>query len=283
MKTIPSPTPWGRLTAAVLAAYAIGLFNNEVRHEMRIKEAMAAMAVIDNTNLAQNAITAAKTAEMLIKETEQLDMITKLLKTFGQSGSGGATSRVLMSTESGGGGLIGGGRAYSNTISDSIMGEMRGQPGMGGMSSPDMVQKVIASVLGGGPNLTPPQARNLENQRFRTASTAQDRALADAVFHSHSARAELDNLYKMADEARAATAESSNLRTQISVLSGINIKAVEELAQLRMLLSSFIAMQSSRGIASLGASYVPATTARLPWETDPAAAGTPPSGGGVFQ
>lgn len=242
-------------------------------------QARAALAVIDNSNLAQNAATAARTAETLAEAKNILSVMKLVKDALGDAKSfanAGDIGGILTRTTGGG----------------SVLGQVSRQTGIAMDFGTLKDLSRLKSVVSDGASVTDfNSAKRVVTRMFRTAerglqgAAAADLEQARAAYYvtsiEDSAAAALFNRQTAADtnvrveRLLTQVKEAKNLNERMALNTTAVLMVVDELAQLRGLLATFAQMDAARNYAQVPVAFVGAAPVDL---------GAPPPGAGnVFQ
>jgi len=270
----------GRAAACALAAAAAaGAFWLLGWPGATTQQARAALAVIDNSNLAQNAATAARTAETLAEAKNILSVMKLAKDAIGDAKSfsnAGDLSGILTRTTGGG----------------SVLGQVNRQTGiaMDFGALKDLAR--LKNTISDGASVTDfDSAKRVVTRMFRVAekglqgAAAADLEQARAAYYvqsiEDSAAAALFNRQTAADtnvrveRVLTQVAAAKNLNERMALNTTAVLMVVDELAQLRGMLATYAQMDAARNYAQVPVAFIGAA---------PAATEAQPQGGGnVFQ
>lgn len=208
-------------------------------------QARAALAVIDNSNLAQNASTAARAAEQLIKMGEQLTQLQGLLKSVGVTGGFGSAGDLggILRTGSGISGVLGRARGLESFVPDlSPLQDMASKIGtaadISSVTDYGRARRVIDDIFAISDKAQP----YLKGEGMQTAIRARkgfhQTSAADAVALAAQSRNGLAQAGVRVGKVAAAATAAETMREQIAVNTAAVLLAVEEIQQLRGLVAA---------------------------------------------
>jgi len=217
--------------------------------------AKSAMAVIDNSNLMQNAQTAAKTAEMLIKMASMESLQESTLAAVGLTGSISPDVLASPPANSAAGVSLDEIRSMRSDVS-SIMRFAARVEGMGNsarkLSSPSsairfirttigMTERAVETGEGMVRSLSPADQTALVTNRQSFANESAADAIGIAMFQRES----LSGSSETTASLRSSAASASTLRDQMAVNTAAIIAVGEEIQLLRALISAQVQAESA--------------------------------------
>lgn len=200
--------------------------------------AYAAMAVIDGSNLAKNAETAAQTAKHVAISKEQLENLMLLKKVVGI----GMDAHKVFTASSAQGQVLGGIELIKNAtpVVQDILGTSLGD-------DPGMINSVITPQLVETEGIDPAESREMERKRMRMLKELARTGISVGLgVSSRSSSSGIAVVKKLADLAIEAASEGGSLRGQQAVDTLASIAIAERLDTQNVLLAKMLAMQGLR-------------------------------------
>lgn len=276
-----------RRVAGVLVAVALsfgaGIFLNGGNG---VRQAFAAMAVFDSSNLAKNAETAAQTAKILAKATDQLTRLDSMLKSLGLGGFDGAVStgtKLFSATRSGstvlGSAKVLGDLNLGDAVLEGVMGRAQGALPSGVSDSLPQIRSIIRETLSRVSVQGAQQQHALEVNRDQAVLSASETALAEALHGSASTADTAQAVDTLAAEAKAAAETDGSMRQQMAVLTSAVLRLTEEVAANRRVNAAGVAIDAAKNLARPASTFMPARAKMGVLPPPPAANG---AGSGVF-
>lgn len=207
--------------------------------------AYAAMAVIDSTNLAKNAETAAQSAKIyqVTSETKQLINSIQMITGMGQSFGGNSPFRFGSATSSTIGAI-----SVAKTAMPNMQRIFNGRNG--NISDPSSAALAFKTNLSSREGLTPQERYQRSRELRGSVDEAQERAggIALYMFNDLSTNSErrVRELSQSAEQAAASADSGGSLRAQISVLTAVQLANFEEAMQNRLLQSAIALLAASQ-------------------------------------
>lgn len=217
-----------------------------------VERARAALAVIDSSNLAKNAETAATTAKQLIELKNLLETATNIFKGLG---AGGGVKSGVFGLDAGGLtsglGVSYGVSGWNPDVSQLGLPRNLGQPNFGNVQGAvDFVRQGLERVKPTDPFAT---RATVHQRRQRVAYDAAFDNYGLALFNHNAAAQGSARVNDLAAQANTA----AELRQDVQANTKAQLAALEELIALRALLAGILEVQATARIASYDLGYTP--------------------------
>lgn len=228
--------------------------------------ARAAMAVIDNSNLAQAAATASRAAEMVTKLESLKDLQTKLLDSMGLTGAFELSKDLegVLQPLKDGRSVVGSILRDANAVRSDISSITRLTGSIEGLATSGrnvddlrsairFVNKTIAMTDRASSTgervmdkLPPAQQVLVLSARAQFSEQSAADAVGTALYH----RETLDDSAKNFDDVRSAASAADDLQERVSVNTAAVIAVGEELVAIRGLLATMVQQQGAEAFGS---------------------------------